>query len=132
MSPIITYLILYNQYLLKQIYQLTLFIAKHIPLKQWVFDDSHSPAYQKFKTDKLPIIKRFEKQDYCFLLEYYLWKYGKVLKPVQQQKNKPRTVPKKLCARVVVRRISISMTTTVAVDSTNAKLVLKPLLLVKG
>lgn len=94
MYPIITYLILYNQYLLKQIYQLTLFIAKYIPLKQWAFDDSHSPAYQKFKTDKLPIIKKFIKQDFRFLLEYYLWKYGKILKPVQAQKNKPRTVPK--------------------------------------
>lgn len=95
MSPIITYLVLYNQYLLKQIYQLTIFIAKYIPLKQWAFDDSHSPAYQKFKTDKLPIIKQFVKQDYRFLLEYYLWKYGKVLKPVQGQKNKPRTIPTK-------------------------------------
>lgn len=94
MSPIISYLLLYNQYLLKQIYQLTLFIAKYIPLKQWAFDDSHSPAYQKFKTDKLPIIKKFIKQDYLFLLEYYLWKYGKALKPVQAQKNKPHTVQK--------------------------------------
>lgn len=95
MSPIISYLLLYNQYLLKQIYQLTLFIAKYIPLKQWAFDDSHSPAYQKFKTDKLPIIKKFMKQDYLFLLQYYLWKYGQVLKPVQAQKNKPRTIPQK-------------------------------------
>jgi len=95
MSPIITYLLLYNQYLLKQIAQLTLFIAKFIPLKQWAFDDSHSPAYQKFKTDKLPIIKKFIKQDYRFLLEYYLWKYGKVLRPVQAHKNKTRIVPTK-------------------------------------
>ena len=95
MSPIISYLLLYNQYLLKQIYQLTLFIAKYIPLKHWAFDDSHSPAYQKFKTDKLPIIKKFIKQDYRFLLEYYLWKYGEVLKPIQAQKNKSRTVPHK-------------------------------------
>jgi len=93
MSPIISYLLIYNQYLLKQIYQLTLFIAKFIPLKQWAFDDSHSPAYQKFKTDKLPIIKKFIKQDYLFLLQYYLWKYSEVLKPVQAHKNKPRTVP---------------------------------------
>lgn len=62
-------------------------------MKQWAFDDSHSPSYQKFKTDKLPIIKKFEKQDYRFLLEYYLWKYGKVVKPVQSRKNKPITVP---------------------------------------
>jgi|LSQX01.3.fsa_nt_gb hypothetical protein len=35
MSQIITYLLINNQYLLNQIYKLTLFIAKHIPSKQW-------------------------------------------------------------------------------------------------
>lgn len=93
MSSIITYLILYNQYLLKQINQLLLFIAKYIPLKQWAHDEIHSPKYQKFKTDKLPIIRRFEKQDYAFLLDYYLWKYEKPLRPVQSQKGKPHNVP---------------------------------------
>ena len=85
MSQIISYLLVYNQYLLKQIYELTLFIAKYIPLKQWAFDDSKSPSYQKFKLDKLPIIKKFFKQDYSFLLDYYLWKYDKPLKPVQRR-----------------------------------------------
>jgi len=85
MSSIITYLLIYNQYLINQIYELTLFIAKHIPIKQWAFDDSRSPLYQKFKIDKLPIIKKFIKQDYSFLLEYYLWKYGKTVKPVQRR-----------------------------------------------
>ena len=61
MSQIITYLLVYNQYLLNQIYELTLFIAKYIPLKQWIFDDSKSPSYQKLKIDKLPIIKKFFK-----------------------------------------------------------------------
>ena len=93
MDSIITYLLLYIQYLHKQIFDLLLFISKHIPLKQWAFDDSNSPDYQKFKTDKLPIIRKFEKQDFHFLLDYYQWKYGKVLKPVRTQKNKPRTVP---------------------------------------
>ena len=37
-------------------------ICRYIPLKQWAFDDSHSPKYQKFKTDELPVIKPF-----CFL-----------------------------------------------------------------
>lgn len=88
MNSIITYLLLYNQYLLKQISELTLFIAKFIPLRQWAFDDSISPNYQKFKTDILPIIKKFEKQDFLFLLEYYLWKYGKSVKPVQRHNDK--------------------------------------------
>lgn len=87
MASIITYLCYYIQYLNKQIFFLLLFIAKHIPLKQWAYDDIHSPKYQKFKTDKLPIIKRFFKQDYHFLLEYYLWRYGKSLKPVQRRND---------------------------------------------
>lgn len=69
------------------------FIFKYVPVKQWAFDDSHSPKYQKFKVDKLPTIIPFEKQDYQFLLQYYLWKYKKPLKPVASHKNKPRLVP---------------------------------------
>lgn len=91
MSQIITYLLIYNQYLINQIYELTLFIAKHIPIKQWAFEDYNSPVYQKFKVDKLPIIKKFIKQDYSFLLVYYLWKYGKPIRPVQRRNGK--TVP---------------------------------------
>lgn len=56
MDSIITYLLWYNQYLLRIISQLLLFIAKYIPLKQWAFEDSHSPECQKFKVDKLPNI----------------------------------------------------------------------------
>lgn len=50
MNSIIRFLLLYNQYLQEQINDLLLFIAKFIPLKQWVFDEIHSPKYQKFKT----------------------------------------------------------------------------------
>lgn len=85
MNSSITYLILYNQYLLKQINQLILFIAKHIPLKQWAFDDSHSPEYQKFKIDKLPKIFVPEPIDYQFLLAYYQHKYGKTVKPINRR-----------------------------------------------
>ena len=60
MDSIITYLLAYNQYLIKIIYQLILFISKHIPLKQMAFDDSNSPEYQKFKVDKLPKILKFK------------------------------------------------------------------------
>lgn len=92
MSQIITYLLLYNQYLFKKIYELTMFVAKYIPIKQLAFDDSNSPKYQKLKIYKLPIIKKFIKQDYSFLLEYYLWGYGKPVKPVQRCNGK--TIPK--------------------------------------
>lgn len=88
MNSIITYLCYYIQYLNKQIFQLLLFISKYIPLKQWAYDDTHSPKYNKFKTDKLPIIKPVFKQDYHFLLEYYTWKYGKTTKPVQRRNGK--------------------------------------------
>ncbi|MEG2013722.1 MAG: transposase, partial [Anaerovoracaceae bacterium] len=83
MANIILYLLKQNQQLILTINYLLSFITKYIPLKQFIHDDSVSPEYQKFKVDKLPIIKIFEKQDYTFLLEYYLWKYHKALKPVQ-------------------------------------------------
>ena len=85
---IILYLLNYIQYQHKQICCLLNFICRYIPLKQWAFDDSHSPKYQKFKIDQLPVIKTFIKQNWQFLLEYYQWKYGKPLKPVQRRNGK--------------------------------------------
>lgn len=52
---IILYLLNIIQQLYKQNYFLIQLLCKYIPLKQWAFDDSHSPKYQKFKIDKLPI-----------------------------------------------------------------------------
>ena len=71
MGNIIHYLVVYNQYLLQIIFDLLTFIARYIPLKQKIHDDSKSPKYQKFKVDRLPIIKRYEKVDWQFLQEYY-------------------------------------------------------------
>lgn len=88
MDLIITYLLIYNQYLIKTIYNLLLFISKHIPLKQILFDDSNSPKYQKLKVDKLPKVIRFEKVDYKLLLAYYKHKYNKLLTPVQRRNGK--------------------------------------------
>src|SRR5699024_5657493 len=53
----------------------------------------HSPKYQKFLTDKLPIIKPFIKQDWQLWNEYYRLRYGKAVKPVKPHKGKQRTVP---------------------------------------
>ena len=50
----ILYLLQFIQYQHKQICWLLNFICRYIPLKQWAFDDSHSPKYQKFKIDELP------------------------------------------------------------------------------
>lgn len=94
MDSIITYLLAYNQQLIKIIYQLLWFIAQHIPLGQMSFDDSNSPEYQKFKVDKLPTILRYETVDYKLLLAYYKHKYNKQLKPVQRRNG--RTISTKL------------------------------------
>ena len=88
---IILYLLQFIQYQHQQICWLINFICRYIPLKQWAFDDSHSPKYQKFKIDQLPVIKTFIKQDWQFLLEYYQWKYGKPVKPVKRRNG--RTLP---------------------------------------
>ena len=85
MNSIITYLLMYNQYLIKIIFELLKFICKFIPLKQWNFDDSNSPKYQKFKVDKLPTILKFEKVDYKLLLGYYKHKYNKEIRPVSRR-----------------------------------------------
>lgn len=51
---IIQYLLDLIQTLYQQNRWLLAFICRYIPLKQWAFDDSHSPRYQKFKVDQLP------------------------------------------------------------------------------
>ena len=71
---IILYLLLFIQYQHKQICWLFNFICRYIPLKQWVFDDSHSPKYQKFKIDKLPKIIYYEKWDYKDYIPYLEWR----------------------------------------------------------
>ena len=83
LMDIITYLIQLIQYQYKIIGQLLNFICKYIPLKQWAFDDSHSPKYQKFKIDELPRIISYE-QDWKWndLIPYYKKRYGKTIKPM--------------------------------------------------
>ena len=85
MLLIIQYLCYYIQYLERTIVAQIVFIAKYIPLGQLAFDDLNSPAYQKFKTDILPIIRKFEKQDWRFLQEYYAWKYDKSVNPIKRR-----------------------------------------------
>lgn len=75
---IILYLLQFIQYQHKQICRLLNFICRYIPLKQWAFDNSHSPKYQKFKIDELPLITDFC-QDWNDkdLIPYYEKRYGK-------------------------------------------------------
>lgn len=85
-------IILYLLQTIQQLYHiigwLLNFICRYIPLKQWAFDDSHSPKYQKFQVDELPVVKIFERQDWQFLLKYYEWRYHKVLGPVKRRNGK--------------------------------------------
>ncbi|SET68736.1 hypothetical protein SAMN05660297_03145, partial [Natronincola peptidivorans] len=64
MNSIISYLVLYIQYLQKELYTLLIFVSRNIPLRQLNFEDSNSPKYQKLKIDKLPRILKFQMQDY--------------------------------------------------------------------
>lgn len=83
---IILYLLTTIQQLYKQNCWLINFICRYIPLKQWAFEDSHSPKYQKFKVDALPLITDF-RQDWTYkdLIPYYEKRYGKKIKPVQRR-----------------------------------------------
>ena len=92
MDSIITYLITYNQYLIKIIYQFIIFFNTHITKKQMIFDDSNSPEYQKFKVDRLPTILKFEKVDYKLLLTYYKHKYNNIVKSVQRRTGKLKSL----------------------------------------
>ena len=69
---IILYLLQIIQDLYRQNCWLINFICRYIPLKQWAFDDSHSPKYQKFKIDELPLVTDF-RQDWSYkeLIPYY-------------------------------------------------------------
>ena len=85
---IILYLLQYIQYQSKIIGQLLNFICRYIPLKQWAFDDSHSPKYQKFKVDLLPKII-FLQQEWTWkaLIPYFEKRYNKTVKPVNRRKE---------------------------------------------
>ena len=87
LMDIIRYLLDIIQQLYKQNCWLLHFICRYIPLKQWAFDDSHSPKYQKFKVDCLPkIVFHHQDWDWKDLNRYYTWKYGKPVIPVRRRK----------------------------------------------
>ena len=88
MNSIIQYLLIQNQYLLQIISFLFKFICKYIPLRQWIFDDSNSPEYQKFKVDEPPLIKKpVEAWFYKDFLAYIKWKYDVDVKPCKTVYN---------------------------------------------
>ncbi len=80
---IILYLLQLIQYQHKQLCWLINFICRYIPLKQWAFDDSHSPKYQKFKIDQLPKFISYKQEwNWKDLISYYQRRYHKSIKPV--------------------------------------------------
>lgn len=123
---IILYLINIIQYQHQQICWLLNFICKYIPLKQWAFDDSHSPEYQKFKVDKLPVIQTFYKQDYKFLIDVFKWHYGKTSSLFLYAKTPNETFPPILSALAVAHHTSTFTTTMGGMDSSNALSAPKP------
>ena len=85
---IIPYLLSVIQYLYQQNCWLLNFICRYIPLKQWTFDDSHSPKYQKFKIDELPKIQFHQNDwDWQLLIPYFEYRYHKKIKPVSRRKE---------------------------------------------
>ena len=85
---IIQYLLSVIQYLYQQNCWLINFICRYIPLKQWAFDDSHSPKYQKFKVDELPKVQIIQHEwDWRLLIPYFDHRYGVKIKPVSRRKE---------------------------------------------
>lgn len=85
---IILYLLTTIQDLYRQNCWLIQFICRYIPLKQWAFDDSHSPEYQKFKTDELPKIEFHNHEwDWRLLIPYFEHRYNIKIKPIARRKE---------------------------------------------
>ena len=86
MHTIILHLLQFIQYQYTIIRWLLCFIVKFVPLKQWLWDDSHSPKYQKFKVDELPIVIQHH-WDWKFdaLQDYYRQRYGKPVAPIRHR-----------------------------------------------
>ena len=83
---IILYLLQLIQYLYQQNCWLVNFICRYIPLKQWAFDDSHSPKYQKFKIDELPRLSNLQHDwNWTDLIKYYKERYNKTIKPINRR-----------------------------------------------
>jgi transposase-like protein/uncharacterized protein YbaR (Trm112 family) len=98
MFTIIHYLLAYIQYLENNVKILLQLVNMYVPLRQMAYDELYSPKYQKFKTDRLPTIIKFEKQDYEFLIAYYEWLDKKPFKPIKRRNG--RTIPEDIvCPR---------------------------------
>ena len=120
---IIQYLLSVIQYLYQQNCWLIHFICRYIPLKQWAFEDSHSPKYQKFKIDELPLVTDF-RQDWTYkeLIPYYEKRYGKKIRPSAVVQSVTSLIP--LPAHAVTLPSPFSTGITAPRDSSCAKSVM--------
>ena len=85
---IIQYLLSIIQYLYQQNCWLINVICRYIPLKQWAFEDSHSPSYQKLKVDELPNVQVIHQEwDWRLLIPYFEHRYHVKIKPVSRRKE---------------------------------------------
>ena len=88
MDNIILYLLHIIQAQYQQICWLLNFICRYIPLKQWAFDDSHSPKYQKYKIDELPHVYNYKHDwNYKDLISYYEKRYNKKINPIKRHRE---------------------------------------------
>ena len=88
LMDIIQYLLSVIQYLYQQNCWLINFICRYVPLKQWAFDDSHSPKYQKFKVDVLPKVQIIQHEwNWQLLIPYLEHRYLIKIKPVSRRKE---------------------------------------------
>ena len=90
-EAMLVYIIHYLLQLIQALYQQNILllnlISKYIPLKQWAFDDSNSPKYQKFKVDELPVIEEpLPKLSWKKIVADYPSSHnGKMLKPIRRR-----------------------------------------------
>ena len=134
-------IILYLLQLIQQLYQqncfLINFICKYIPLKQWAFDDSHSPKYQKFKIDQLPLILNIEPWNYLDYIAYLKWRYKDQFKPIKPVAAVPMRHRQAVSVPAAMHRAFISTKTMVQKVSLCVKYAVpsfaerKPLFLIK-
>ena len=120
LMDIIQYLLSVIQYLYQQNCWLINFICRYIPLRQWAFDDSYSPKYQKFKIDELPLITDF-RQDWTYKerIPYYEKRYGKKIRPVSRRSE--CDIPDTCSCPGVMRRNPFCTKTMVPKASSSAK-----------
>ena len=88
MNSIISVLVAYNQFLISQIQQLLVFIAKNIPLKSSKYDLQALSTISLLLINCL-LLRTLKNSNYMLLLDEYITKHGKELKPIKSRGKNP-------------------------------------------